>query len=297
MRTQKAKKSFLEAKWGLSSRTLEQYRQALDCLIRECPKMPRKPEPIRRALNKAPTVWVKYVWWRVWSAFFHWCHLEYGTPNPMERVERPKPDEIEMRSLEPKELAFVLAAANNLKLKDKAIVALALDSGIRASEFGHLRVGDIGTDTIWVWGKGRKQAQIPVSPETRQLLQLLADQDSKDGPQSLLFAGQDGQPLSRFAVYRVVRKCMDRAGIAGPKRGPHILRHSLGTQYIAGGGDPFTLKRIMRHSNISTTQRYVNLAMHTVVEHHRLYSPLREAIRGAQGVLLRKEVEQILERT
>lgn len=297
MRTQKARMKFLEAKRDLSSRTLEQYRQALNCLERECSKMPRNPEHIRRALNRAPTIWVKDVWWRVWSAFFHWCHLEYGTPNPMERVERPKPDEVEMRALEPKELAFLMAAANNLQLKDKAIVALALDSGIRASEFGHLRVCDIGTDTIWVWGKGRKQAQIPVSPETHQLLQLLVDQDGKDGPRSLLFAGKDRQPMSRFAVYRIARKCMDMAGIAGPKRGTHILRHSLGTQFIAGGGDPFTLKRIMRHRNIATTQKYVNLAMHTVVEHHRLYSPLREAIRGAQGVLLREEVEQILERT
>ncbi|MBA7666792.1 Tyrosine recombinase XerC [subsurface metagenome] len=282
MKTEKAKKSFLEAKQDLSPRTLEQYSQALDYLERECPKMPKKPEPIREALNKAPTIWVKDVWWRVWSVFFHWCRWEYDIPNPMERVERPKPDEVEMRVLEPKELAFVLAAANNLQLKDKAIVALALDSGIRASEFGRLRVVDIGTDTIWVWGKGRKQAKIPVSPEARQLLQLLVDQNGKNGPRSLLFAGKDGQPLSRFAVYRIARKCMDMAGIAGPKRGTHLLRHSLGTQFIAGGGDPFTLKRIMRHRDIATTQKYVNLATHTLVEHHRLYSPLREAIRGAQ---------------
>jgi len=208
-------------------------------------------------------------------------------------VDRPKLPEIEMRVLEPAELARVLAAAH--RLRDKSIVALALDSGVRASEFGRLQTSDVATNTIWVWKKGRKRLQVPISPETRHLLQLLIDLDGKEGPHAALFPGQRGQPLSRFAVYRVVRKTMDTAGVPGTKRVPHCLRHSLGTNYVAAGGDPFTMKRIMRHTNISTTQKYVNLAMHTVIEHHRQYSPLRDAIRGAQGVLIDREVEEILE--
>ncbi|MBA7659471.1 Tyrosine recombinase XerC [subsurface metagenome] len=292
MRTERARRSFLEAKQDLSPRTLEQYVQALDCLERECPKMPKKPESIRRALNKAPTIWVKDVWWRVWSSFFRWCHWEYDIPNPMERVEKPKPPEMEMRSLEPEELAMVMAAAAD-NLRDKAIVALALDSGIRASEFGRLRIRDISSDTVRVWGKGNRQMRIPISPETRHLLQLLVE-DGSGGPRSLLFPGQDDQPLSRFAVYRIVRRCMEQAGIPGPKLGSHCLRHSLGKNYIANGGDAFTLKRIMRHRNIATTQKYVTLAMHDVVEQHHRHSPLRDAMRGAQGVLIKQEVEEIL---
>jgi len=292
MRTQKVVTAFLEAKQDLSPRTLEQYRQALDYLTQECPKIPGKPQPLRSALNKINHVWVRDACWRVWSSFFHWSWLEYNTPNPMQRVERPRLPDIEMRALEPGELAHVLAAAHNLR--DKAIVDLALDSGVRASEFGRFRIVDLGRETIWLWGKGRKRLQVPISPETRQLLQLLIEQNGKDGPESLLFTDQHGQPISRFAVYRIVRKCMDKAGVAGPKRGPHCLRHSLGTNYIASGGDPFTLKRIMRHTNIATTQKYVNLAMHTVVEHHRQHSPLREALRASQGVLIEREVEEIL---
>lgn len=293
MKTQKATAAFLEAKQDLSRRTLEQYCQALDCLKQECSKMPRKPESIRRALNKASTPWVKDAYWRVWCSFFRWCSHEYGTPNVMEWVERPKRPDIEMKVLEPEELAFLLAAADNLR--DKSILALALDSGVRASEFGRLRILDIGNDTIQVWGKGRRQVSVPISPETRHLLQLVIDQDGKGGPKSLLFPGYDGKPISRFAVYRIVRQCMDRAAIPGPKRGPHCLRHSLGTNFIAGGGNPFTLQRIMRHRNIATTQKYVHLAMHTIVEHHHQHSPVREALRGAQGVLIRREVEEILE--
>jgi hypothetical protein len=60
--------------------------------------------------------------------------------------------------------------------------------------------------------------------------------------------------------------------------------------FIADGGDPFSLMRIMRHNNIATTQKYVNLAMHTVVEQHHLHSPLKQALRGAQGVLIKREI-------
>ena len=293
MRTGKVKAAFLEAKKNLSPRTLEQYQSALDYLEDELPKMPRKPDPLRRALDKVEHIWVQDVYWRVWKDLFRWSHWEYDTPNPMERVERPNVPDIEIKALEPEELAMVVAAADILR--DKGIVSLALDAGLRASEFGRLLIRDIGNDTVRVWGKGKKQVRVPISPETRHLLQLLIDQDGRH-PKSLLFPGHDGKPISRFAVYRIVRRCMERAGIPGPKLGPHILRHSLGSNYIADGGDPFTLKRIMRHRNIATTQKYVNLNMRTVVAAHHQHSPLRDAIRGAQGVLIKREVEEILDR-
>lgn len=287
MKTEKAKKSFLEAKQDLSPRTLEQYSAALDYLGRECPKMPKKPDPIRKALSKVQNVWVRDAHWRVWKSFFRWCWWEYEIPNPMDRVQRPQLDEIEPRVLEREELAMVEVAADNLQ--DKAIVTLALDSGVRASEFGRLCIADVSADTIRVWGKGRKRVRVPISPETRHLLQILIDHDGHSRPQALLFSGQNGQPLSRFAVYRIVRHCMERASIPGPKRGPHLLRHSLATNFLANGGDLSTLQRIMRHKNIATTQKYVHLTIHTVVEQHNKYSPARDAIRGAQWSFFDKD--------
>jgi len=292
VRTQKIITAFLEAKQDLSPRTLEQYTPALYRLERYCRKLPKKPEPIRKALNNIENEWVRDVCWRVWKCFFRWCSREYNIRDAMERVERPKPPIVEMRFLEPRELARVLAAASSLF--DRSIIALALDSGVRASEFGRIRILDVGANTIWITGKGRKRAQVPISPETHQLLQLLIDQDGKSGPQALLFTNHDGKPISRFTVYRIVRKCMDKAGVAGPKRGSHCLRHSLATNFLANGGDLATLKKLMRHANIATTMKYVHITMRTAVEQHNQYSPLRDAIRGAQGVLIEQELDDIL---
>lgn len=299
MRTAKVRQSFLEAKQDFSPRTLEQYSTALGYLERECPEMPKGPEPLRRALNKLATPWTRDAAWRAWSSFFHWYSKQKRILNVMEWVDRPKRPEVEMRSLDPGELASVLAAADNLR--DRALLSLALDSGIRASEFGRLRIHDVGTDSLWVLGKGNKRARVPISPETHRFLELLAKNDGCNGlqsvlfPDSLLFPNQNGQPMSRYAIYRIVRHCMERAGISGPKRGPHCLRHSLGKNYIEDGGDPFTLKRIMRHRNIATTQKYVNLSMQHVIEQHHRHSPLREALRGTQSTLWEQEVEEILE--
>jgi len=297
LNVEKAKNSFLEAKQDLSPRTLQQYSQALDYLQAECPEMPGKPEPLRDSLNKVPNSWVRDAYWRVWKSFFNWCWWEYEITNPMARVQRPRLDEIEPRVLEREELAMVVAAA--VKLQDKSIVSLALDSGVRASEFGRLCRADVSIDTIRVWGKGRRRVRVPICPETRHLLQTLLDHDGHSDTQSLLFIGHNGQPISRYAVYRIVRQCMDRAGISGPKRGPHLLRHSLATNFLANGGDLATLQRIMRHKNIATTQKYVHLAMHDVVKRHNLYSPARDAIRGAQRSFFAndqamKEAEAIL---
>ena len=137
-------------------------------------------------------------------------------------------------------------------------------------------MSDVGQDTIRVWGKGNKQISVPISPETRQLLQVLIDQDGSQGADGPLFRGESGAPLERWGVYRLVRRCMDRAGIKGPKKGPHCLRHSLGRHHIASGGNAFTLQRILRHRDIETTQKYVNLQIDEVIKGHHEHSPLRK---------------------
>jgi len=78
---------------------------------------------------------------------------------------------------------------------------------------------------------------------------------------------------------------MVRAGITGPKLGSHTLRHTLGTNYIDNGGDAFTLQRIMRHRSINTTKKYVHVSLRKAIDAHRQFSPLRNALRGVQGLL------------
>lgn len=293
MKTAKGIANFFLDKPDLSPVTVGQYVEALDYLEQHCRKLPAKPAALRQTLSQVRSDWVRLRYWSVWRVFFRWCQREYGTVDPMMNVAKPKPDEVEIRALELGELRLLLAAAEDLR--DKVIVALGVDCGIRASEFGRLRQQDLAPDTVRVWGKGRRQKRVPISPEAHRLLRQFIDRDGRGGPTSLIFPGRDGAGISRFAVYRIVRRAMTAAGIPGPKLGAHALRHSLGMNFIADGGDAFSLREILRHRDIGTTQKYVNLSMAVIIDQHHQHSPFRRAFREAQGILIEREVEEILE--
>jgi site-specific recombinase XerD len=79
-----------------------------------------------------------------------------------------------------------------------------------------------------------------------------------------------------------VRRVLRRAGIAG---GPHLLRHTFGRLYITAGGDVFSLQRILGHSQIATTRRYVDLDLRDVQNQHAKFSPVARRAAGVQGRL------------
>ncbi len=287
MKTTEAVNSYFLDK-DFTESTLESYRPVLERLAGTIEELPGTADDVRRLLKQAGTVWVRDLWWRVLSSFYGWCHSQYGITDIMELVSRPHPPEVEPRTLEPEELARVLAAA--LEPKAKAICALALDCGVRASEFGRIHIQDITREAILLHGKGNRHLWVPLTPETYRLLMELVRDLPDRSPNALVFPDRRGGPTCRDVIYKIVRRCMDRAGVKGPKRGPHCLRHSLGTEYIANGGDAFSLQKIMRHKRISTTQKYVNLSLRRIIEFHRKYSPLKSALSGSQGILFKEEV-------
>lgn len=208
----------------------------------------------------------------------------------MEDIAAPRRLNKVMPTCEAFELMRLLNSATNIR--DKALLTLLIDTGARATEISTLRRQDIKTDTITVAGKTGERV-IPISEETRRLLISLADPN-----QEYIFMGERG-PLTRHGVYRVIRGCMARAGISGPKLGPHRLRHTFGRAYIVAGGDLRSLQNIMGHTSISTTERYASLTQtETIIKHHK-FSPLRAAHTAAQESLFEpgrviKEAETIV---
>ena len=65
----------------------------------------------------------------------------------------------------------------------------------------------------------------------------------------------------------------EEINLDGSKISPHILRHSFALAYIENGGDPFSLQRILGHTDQSTTSKYVNMARTNVKAQHSKYSP------------------------
>ena len=87
-----------------------------------------------------------------------------------------------------------------------------------------------------------------------------------------LFLTVAGDPVNKDSVAKIIRRLARRCKIT--RLHPHLLRHTFAVRYLINGGDVFTLQKILGHSTLDMTRRYVTLASGDVKEKHRMYSPI-----------------------
>ena len=285
MKTQKAVDEFLLSRQSrnLSPITIAWYRDKLKLFARSYPELPKKPGSIEEHLatiKGEPET--RHAQFRALRAFYTFASQRYDLRDPMTKVDPPRCPKKIMATLEPGEMMQLLASSSS-SLRDNTLVTLLIDTGIRTSEAAGLRKQDIKTSTVMVNGKTGER-EIPISEETRRLLlALITDKDE------YIFNGHKG-PLGRHGIYRIVRACMEKAGIYGPKLGGHRLRHAFGKGYLVNGGDLRSLQQIMGHANITTTERYAALTLDDTIKKHHQFSPLRLAHAAAQQSFSEPEV-------
>jgi len=288
--------NFIRSRQGLSPRTIQWYKGELSKLLEFCPGVPAEPECIEEFLNLITgSPETKHAYYRAIKAFYQFLYKRYGFKNPMDSILAPYCPKKVMPTLEPEEMLRMLNLADNTR--DKALLTVLIDTGSRAGEIANLRKQYVGINTILVNGKTGER-QIPISEETRVLLLNLIN---SDGKHEHVFMGQHG-PLTRSGIYRIIRIYMKKAGIKGPKLGPHRIRHAFGKGYLVSGGDLRSLQKLMGHANISTTEKYTALNLKDIVNKHHRYTPLRVAHAASQGSFFDtsaalKEAEAILEET
>lgn len=212
-------------------------------------------------------------------AFYAWAGSR-GLANATQDAQAPPRQTARTRVLTVGELRRVLAAAATSGRQDNALIALLLDTGIRIGEAAGLNTDQIDMDNagglaLTVSGKTGWR-RVPASAAAwRQIAPLML-------PGQPLFRRwdqrrdlrSDGAALTSRALSARVRVIFERAGLSGPKLGPHALRHTFATMFLAAGGQLAVLQLLLGHTSIAMTMRYVALADSlTTAEHHRL-SPL-----------------------
>jgi site-specific recombinase XerD len=152
-------------------------------------------------------------------------------------------------------------------VRDRAILLLLLDTGLRVSEAGGLRLGDLRADgTLKVRGKGSKERIVPVGGTARQAI--------------VRYLGQRG-PLDGRGIQQAIRRLKTKIGVSG-RLSPHSLRHTFARSYLVNGGDVFSLQRILGHTTLDMVKRYVALADVDLVERHRGASPADRLMGGKE---------------
>jgi len=269
---------------NLSPRTIEWYEDRLSAFVKSCHTIPRRPEPIENFLTSVPgSPETKRGTFNALRIFFGFICQRHRIPNPMEAVTPPRHLKTRMATLEANELMMLLQLADGLR--EKAILTLIIDNGMRAGEVCSLLKHNIKQETVVVYGKTGWR-EVPISDETRQLLL----QVTATSPDECVFYGDKGAPLSRFGIYRIVSEHMRKAGIKGPKLGSHRLRHAFGKNFLVQGGDLRSLQEIMGHTDIKTTQKYATLNLTDIIKKHQKFSPLKAVHDAEQESLFTPEI-------
>ncbi|MCE2456666.1 MAG: tyrosine-type recombinase/integrase [Dehalococcoidia bacterium] len=267
MRTREIADRYLEeARYRqLAPKTVVGYGWALKKLSSAFPEeLPTQPGAILSFIGSqelAPTS--RHDLWRALRTFWRWAAERGIAENVMGEVPAPKLRPTLPRALSEGEVEDVLIAATSWR--DKALVAVPLDTGIRLGEIASLRWRNVRDREIVVSGKTGERV-VPISPNVRRLLSGLGDGE-------YVWVGRRG-PMTLSGIQLAIRRVLYRAGVNGRKSGPHVLRHTFALHYILNGGDVFSLQRILGHSNLASTMIYVHMSTAALSERHAQFSPL-----------------------
>ena len=147
--------------------------------------------------------------------------------------------------------------------------------GLRIQELLHLQPQDIDSERMVLWVRGGKGGKDRALPMCNTLLEELRTHWKCYRPKTYLFANPQGEPWCASGIQRAFQIARSRSGLTKPAT-PHTLRHCFATHRLEAGMDLATLQRLMGHSDLSTTLRYLHLRS----EHLRKSSSLLELIDG-----------------
>lgn len=198
------------------------------------------------------------------SAFWTWlCRNGYSDQHMVHRIPRPKVNPPVIEPFSELEIRAMFSALGRRYNRNRAILILLLDTGLRASELINLEWEDIDLKNcrIKVLGKGNKERFVPFSSRTAAVLFRYHTQ-------------YKGKPfeLTRTRLAHLLQEIGKRAGVE--RVYPHRFRHTFAIFYLRNGGDIFSLQAILGHSSLEMVKRYLHLAQVDIDKVHQRASPV-----------------------
>lgn len=228
------------------------------------------------------------------SALWTWAVAESIAPHHIVRdITPPKPAQREILPYTRQDLKAMLAAcdrtagyarpgkapcdnARPTALRDRAMITLLVDTGIRASELCDLLIWhcDLKNQRITVMGKGRRERVLPISARTGQVIwRYLASRDDAQRKGGALFITSNRGKLDRNSLRRLLERAGQRAGVHGVN--VHRFRHTFAIAFLRNGGHVFALQRMLGHSTMEMVRRYLSIAETDIQNAHRDASPVQ----------------------
>jgi len=213
--------------------------------------------------------------WKCQRSFWGWCERILEIERPDKYLPRPRGKIPEVRPFTQDEIkALVEGCSRGRKARrptgarDKAIIMLMLDTGIRIGELLRLRVSDVNIESGEVYIRPfessikSKSRTVFMGKATRRVIWIhLSEHDDIS-----LFG------IKYQAIRMVLKRLGERVGVENVR--PHRFRHTFAIQYLRNGGDVFTLQRLLGHSSLEMVRHYLRLADADAEDAHRKASPV-----------------------
>lgn len=203
---------------------------------------------------------------------------------PMKRVPPPATWFLEREEVQA--LFAGLPARGAQARRDRALLMFLYNTGARVQEVADLRVGHLDfapQPRVRLHGKGGKWRTCPLWAETaRQLQGLLEDRPDPRSSEMPVFLARSGQPLTRFGIYKVVRRHarqLDARGSTAPARriSPHVFRHTTAVHLLEAGVEVNVIRGWLGHVSLETTNRYAEITVRAKEAALRLCEPPTDA--------------------
>jgi integrase/recombinase XerD len=166
------------------------------------------------------------------------------------------------------------------------MMLVLLDAGIRISELCELRLESMHDGFLMIFGKGRKEREVGISPTTAKLLWKYINMHrvASDDSVTALFTGVRGEPLRPSGARKVVERIKLAAGIEDIPVTPHKFRHTFARSWLERGGEVYSLSRLLGHSSVKVTETYLeDFTSRQARVHHVKFSALNDLKVRKQG--------------
>ncbi len=173
--------------------------------------------------------------------------------------------------IEMKEVFDLFKTSEKELTRDSIIIDILYSTGLRRAELINLKKSDIYFDdqVIKVLGKRNKERLVPMLPFLVKKIKLFSKDIKED---SFLLQSKNGNKISPSTVYRVVNKYLRNISTK-TKISPHVLRHTFATHILNNGADINSIKEILGHKSLASTQIYTKIKIPTIVNDYMKNHP------------------------
>lgn len=147
-----------------------------------------------------------------------------------------------------------------------------------------IRDYEINMNYLIEWITEKYGRVLPISTQMVRLLKKLVSESEHYFQSDYVFTTNYGEPLNEKTIQKALSKYAEKAKI-GRSVSPHVLRHNFATMSANNGMSVFHLMKMLGHSDIKTTRKYVQISDSDLFEQHSMYSPLAKVFKRTQDGL------------